>query len=225
LIQTDDDATAATSMGDSTVAMTTSVPSTTIGSMSTSTTRAPDEEDEDDEDDDDEETDGSKEDSKPKSITSENDEDEADGKSSVDETKKSKDEDDDEDDDDDENSDEDEGQSCDGKFSSFVRTIKLSDYLPDDFWDVSDYLNHNSARGHVRNINHTLVHLNQHAKWLNKVFSNKDLQDAAAYIGSVMMEFLMEVDITPDCMADLATMGQAVRNFEMWALKSEFHSS
>ena len=115
---------------------------------------------------------------------------------------------------------------CDGRLSTFVRSFDGSSLLPDDYeiladrmhslnYSSNDRLNYNQ----IHHINDTLAILERLGKIVEKLRSNKDLSDTVLYIGSVLMDKAYEAKVPAECLADLATIGNALRNMEPWAFK------
>ena len=133
------------------------------------------------------------------------------------------DDDDDDDDDEDEDYEGDEETMCDYRISSFVRNFNSTPFLPDDYENVYDSVTKTNFIHRKYNITDMMTIVDRAINYVTKLGGNRDLADTGMYISSIIMDRIYEAKVSPECSADLANIGNGLRNYQLWPAKCKFY--
>lgn len=121
--------------------------------------------------------------------------------------------------------DQDESDGCDGRISSFVRSFDSTDFLPDDYEEISDSIHQKDLYRQIHHINDTLALGQRLFDYGQKLKANKDIESTVLYLSSVFMDKIYAAQISAQCSADLLNVLTGIRNQELWALKCTYNTS
>ena len=125
----------------------------------------------------------------------------------------------DENEDEDDAEDDGEDDTCDTSLNSFVRRFNATPFLPDDYEQVYEQVSQMDLINRKYNITEMITILERSFDYIKKISKNKDIADTGMYLSSVMMDRLFEAKVSAECTADLANIGQGLRNLQLWSAK------
>lgn len=127
---------------------------------------------------------------------------------------------DDEEDDEGDYNDGDEDEEAEVRLRTFVRQYNVSQFLPDDFTELSEKMAHiDLYKQPYQHINDTIQFVKRLERYFHKLSTNKDIADTVLYLSSHISDSLYQARLSPQCMADMANVLQGIKDRSIWAMK------